>query len=117
MYEGSEPRIVEELMENFHVNVTRVGGEIIEVTPQVISKILGNPIEGELIKKGHINFYEVINSFQEGNERRLELQIHKGSTKGVNRSSLDEPWKMIVLWLMKSFTCEGQYDTVLGQGM
>ena len=34
--------------------------------------------------------------------------------KGVNISSLDEPWKTIVLWLMKFFTCEGQYNTMLG---
>lgn len=90
---------------------------MIEVIPQVISEISSIPTEGGLINKGHINFDEVINAFHEGNERRSKLQIHKGSMKGVSKSNLDKRWKTIALWLMKFFTCEGQYDIVLGPGM
>lgn len=104
-------------MRIFHVNFTRVGVELIEVTSQVISELLRIPVEGELINKGHTNFDEVISLFYKGNEKQPELHIHKGITKGVNRSSLEEPWKTTVLWLMKFFICEGQYGIVLGLGM
>lgn len=108
---------MEEFVKKNHVNVHQSRGEIIEVTPQVISEISGILSEWELINKGHINFHEVINSFHQRNERKPILQVHNGSTKGINRSSMDEPWKTAVLWLMKFFTYEGQDGTMLVPSM
>lgn len=68
-----DPRITVEFILNFHVNVTRVGGEIIEVTPQVISEIYVISLEGESINKGHTNFEEVVSLFHEGDGPKLEL--------------------------------------------
>lgn len=50
------------------MNATRVRGEVIEVNPQVISKLSGIPAEGELVNKGNINLEEIVNAFHEGNE-------------------------------------------------
>lgn len=66
-------------------------GEIIEVNPQIISELSGILVEGELVNKAHINLEDLVNAFYDVNEWQIELQIHKGNTKGVSRENMDEP--------------------------
>lgn len=62
-YEGFQPEMVVEFVRNFHVNVTRVRGEIIEVTPKFISEIFGIPAEGKLVNKGWVKFEKLVAMF------------------------------------------------------
>ena len=48
MYEGFELGTIEEFVKKIHVNFTRVVGEVIEVTPKVISEILGFLAKGDV---------------------------------------------------------------------
>lgn len=51
MYEGFKLDLVEEFVMNFRVNATRVRGEVIEITPIVISELSKIPAEGEPVNK------------------------------------------------------------------
>lgn len=69
MYEGFVLDLVEEFVMNFLVNITRVRGEVIEVTLVIseLSKILG---EGKPVNKGHVSFEELVDAFHEELERK-----------------------------------------------
>lgn len=116
-YEGFQPEMVMEFVTNFNVNVTRVRGEIIKVTLEIISEISRIPNEGKPVNKGQVKFEKLVAAFHHEPKRRPEIQTHKGDHRGIACNSLDKPWRTIASCFMKFFTCNGQYGTILGPGM
>eukprot|EP01018_Ginkgo_biloba_P011985 Gb_15585 [translate_table: standard] len=78
------------------------------ISEHLISKVLGLPMEGEVVCNEKMNQVEQLSKFIRDDETFCWLQ------SGIARESLLKPWDRVAIQVMKYLTLEGKYRKLFG---
>lgn len=95
-----------EFSKNLERNQTEVRGLKLEVTKEVIARVIGLPVEGKRWFNRKVNDPSLKGDFLQ----EEESLVKKG--RGIDRLSLPQPWDDVSLYLIKYITCEGRATIV-----
>lgn len=115
-FEGYIEQIVKEFVKNFVDGQTLVHGKWFWVSTKTIAHISSLENKGiDLNENANVTYQSMIELFhREGEPQPVIIITTKRQNKGFHRMSLLEPWRIVVAWIIKYFTYEGQITTVVG---
>ena len=83
-----------------------VKGRIITITDVVIAEVSGLPMEETIWSQKHVLLQDVVENFKDEGEQ----VVRKG--KGIQPSSLAEPWRELASIIQRYITCDGRQVVV-----
>ena len=86
-----------------------VKGKKITVINAIIAEVSGLPVEGTTWAQKHVSIQDVVETFKDEGEKL----VRKG--KGIQPSSLEEPWRELASIVQKYITCDERHDVVRPQ--
>lgn len=93
-----------------------VRGKGFWVSPKIISCLSGLENRGiDLNETTNVTYQKLVELFHREGEPQPIISIStKRQNKGFHRMSIPKPWRIVIAWIIKYFTCEGQITTVVG---
>jgi hypothetical protein len=104
--QGDDTNVTLEFFQNLQGEISTVQGIRIPVTLEIIAEVTGLSNTGIQWTRKYTKLKEVVESFTEPGE---ELD-KKG--KGLNPSTLNEPWKELAGIVQQYITYDGRYDLI-----
>jgi hypothetical protein len=104
--QGDDTNVTLEFFQNLQGEISTVQGIRIPVTSEIIAEVTGLSNTGIQWTGKYTKLREAVESFTEMGE---ELD-KKG--KGLNPSTLSEPWKELAGIVQRYITCNGRYDVI-----
>jgi hypothetical protein len=104
--QGYDTNVTLEFFQNLQGEVSMVRGIQISVTPKILAEVTGLPNMGIQWTGRYTTLKEAVETFTDPGE---ELD-KKG--KGLNPSTLREPWKELAGIIQWYITCDGRYDII-----